>query len=475
MIQRRLPKGAFLVFGMMAGTLLAATTQPDDKPTFHIAEVRKSVVSILTISPGLSISCGTGFIVRKDGLIYTNRHVVAADEIAAAKPLVIVGVPTEKDPDVLEYFKATVVFSAKENTGLDFALLKISRKDAADSFPAMPISLKKPELGSPVAAVGYPASIGDEPVLSFTKGSVSATLVRFENHPYYQTDAAVNQGNSGGPLINANGEAIGLITYGKNNAHNMSFALYLSEVDDSVQLAQERIKTAKPEAGPVELKKLVNIEGIAPKQSEWTVNKGKAKEEEGVLAIDNTGMPYWITSKKKLPEDFQLMIPCAIEFLKGNQFLQPSQSSILRLMCIRFGAKDSDKDILESPDGMFVWFSHALLQFQKNGKAVKIVQQGNSDLMLLSITKKGGDYTIAVNREVLVRYSDPSPITGSSTVSIGGYLSRIYLGPVTIIDLTGAEERATPNGPATRSATQPTTQPASGPLLPQEPVHAGNG
>jgi len=139
-------------------------------------------------------SLGSGFIIDASGLVVTNNHVIAdADEIN-----VILNDGTK--------LKATLV--GKDNKS-DLALLRVH---ADQPIKAVKFGdSDKLRLGEWVIAIGNPFSLGG----SVTAGIVSARNRDINSGPYdnyIQTDAAINRGNSGGPLFNLNGEVIGVNT-----------------------------------------------------------------------------------------------------------------------------------------------------------------------------------------------------------------------------------------------------------------------
>src|SRR5277367_6144724 len=144
--------------------------------------------------PHKTNSLGSGFIVDDSGIVVTNNHVIAdADEIN-----VILNDGTKIKADIVGVDKKT-----------DLAVLKFK--------PPKPlISVKfgdsdKLRLGEWVIAIGNPFSLGG----TVTAGIVSARNRDISNGPYdnyIQTDAAINRGNSGGPLFNLDGEVIGVNT-----------------------------------------------------------------------------------------------------------------------------------------------------------------------------------------------------------------------------------------------------------------------
>ena len=137
---------------------------------------------------------GSGFIISQDGEIVTNHHVIDG----AHKVMVKLS-----DGRSLE---ATVVGS---DPLTDIALLRI---EAADDLPAITFgSSAEMRAGDEVFAVGNPFGLGG----TVTSGIVSATSRNINSGPFddfIQTDAAINRGNSGGPLFNADGEVIGVNT-----------------------------------------------------------------------------------------------------------------------------------------------------------------------------------------------------------------------------------------------------------------------
>ena len=137
---------------------------------------------------------GTGFIISADGQIVTNAHVVDG----ADKVTVTLADGRKVDGKVLGADAAT-----------DIALIKIEEGDALPTVAFGDSTQIK--VGQDVVAIGNPFGLGN----SVTAGIVSALGRDINSGPfdnYIQTDAAINKGNSGGPLFNANGEVVGINT-----------------------------------------------------------------------------------------------------------------------------------------------------------------------------------------------------------------------------------------------------------------------
>ncbi len=135
---------------------------------------------------------GSGFIINADGLIVTNRHVIVGARTVRVRL-----------SDSRE-FPAQVVGA---DAATDIALLRIVD---AGPLPALRLgSSEKVAVGDPVIAIGDPFGLGQ----SVTAGILSARGRTLDDDPYVdflQTDAAINRGNSGGPLLSADGTVLGV-------------------------------------------------------------------------------------------------------------------------------------------------------------------------------------------------------------------------------------------------------------------------
>lgn len=159
-----------------------------------------------------STGVGSGVIITEDGYILTNHHVVTDNPKSVTVSL--------KDGSI---YPATTIWSDET---LDLAVIKI---DATGLTTATLGNSENIAVGQTAIAIGNPLGLTFERTV--TAGIISAmnrSIPISENTPIaedlIQTDASINQGNSGGPLLNARGEVIGINTY-KINAEGMGFAI----------------------------------------------------------------------------------------------------------------------------------------------------------------------------------------------------------------------------------------------------------
>jgi len=174
-------------------------------------------------------SMGTGFIIRSDGLILTNAHVVNGADIINVKL-----------QNETEDFKAEVIGADAQT---DVALLRI--KTPKKLMAAKLGSSQNLQVGEWVAAFGNPYGHSN----TMTKGIVSA-LGRDSGNlnlfPFIQTDASINPGNSGGPLVNIKGEVIGMNTAIDARAQGIGFAI---PIDNVKNILTELEKTGAVQRG----------------------------------------------------------------------------------------------------------------------------------------------------------------------------------------------------------------------------------
>jgi serine protease Do len=169
---------------------------------------------------------GSAFFISKDGYLLTNHHVVEN----ASKVTIMLNDRRELD--------ATVVGSDERT---DIALLKVSGKNFPELRTGNVDTLK---VGEPVLAIGSPFGFD----YSASAGIVSAKMRNMRGEttvPYIQTDAALNPGNSGGPLFNQKGEVVGVnsrIFSGTGGYMGLSFSV---PIDVAMEVAEQLKTTGK--------------------------------------------------------------------------------------------------------------------------------------------------------------------------------------------------------------------------------------
>jgi serine protease Do len=171
-----------------------------------IARIKKSIVEIK-----LEDGAGSGVIVDPAGVIVTNRHVVGNRRTV-----------TIKDSGGNE-FEGKVV---RSDGNIDYAIIKADLPDAdAATFSKDPV-----REGMTVVAIGHPLGLD----FTVTKGIISSANRTMHNVDYIQTDVAINPGNSGGPLIDEQGEVVGINSWTRTDAQNVGFAIPVSYIEEAL-------------------------------------------------------------------------------------------------------------------------------------------------------------------------------------------------------------------------------------------------
>lgn len=238
-------------------------------------------------TPSQSKATGTGVVITKDGYIVTNAHVIydtqygsgLADSIS-----VLMNDEKSYDAEVIGY-----------DTDCDLAVLKIN----ADNLTAAEFGdSDNLRLGESVIAIGNP--LGFELMNTVTKGIVSGKdrriTINDKSMNLIQTDAAINSGNSGGPLIDMNGKVIGInsskmsSSYSATSIEGIGFAIPSNEVSKIVEdLMKYGYVTGKPQFGISAqdvTETISNMYNLPLGAYITAVEEGSAADEAGLIAGD---------------------------------------------------------------------------------------------------------------------------------------------------------------------------------------------
>lgn len=213
------------------------------------AIVKKVVPSVVTITSTDNVRTifgtvqqsggGSGFIVRKDGLIVTNKHVVSSD--------------TAKYTVKLSNGKSYDATIQARDPGMDLALIKISATNLSviefgDSSQAT--------LGQKVIAVGNTLGEYQNTVTTGIISGLDRSITASDGagsseklNGLIQTDAAINPGNSGGPLLNMYGQVIGINTAVDTQAQSVGFAIPINSVKSQIQTVSSGGEISRPKLG----------------------------------------------------------------------------------------------------------------------------------------------------------------------------------------------------------------------------------
>ncbi len=200
-------------------------------------------------------AAGTGIIIDSKGLILTNRHVVPLGTTSVSITL----------SDGTELKDVTVLGRTSSQDSLDVAFLKINNLEGHKLVPAAIGNSTQVQVGDSVVAIGnalgqfqntvtsgiisgygrsVTASAGSPSSNSTTSASNSENL-----NDLFQTDAAINEGNSGGPLVNLNGQVIAMNTAVAGNAQNIGFAIPINDIKGLIDQVLANGKFSMPYLG----------------------------------------------------------------------------------------------------------------------------------------------------------------------------------------------------------------------------------
>jgi len=284
------------------GTKKTAARTPFGDPGDSIPEFFRRFGPQFRVPPGEQITRGqgSGFIVSPDGVILTNAHVVAD----ATQVTVKLNDKREFSAKVLGIDKPT-----------DVAVIKIDAHD----LPAVPLGdPARTRVGDWVLAIGSPFGFEN----SVTAGIVSAKSRSLPDEgyvPFIQTDVAINPGNSGGPLLNVEGEVVGInsqIYSGSGGYQGLSFAIPINvaaQVKDQLlahgKVTRGRLGVAIQDLdqGLAESFGLDSARGALVSQVERDSPAQKAGLEPGDVILKMDGQP--VAGSNELPPRVAAVAP----------------------------------------------------------------------------------------------------------------------------------------------------------------------
>jgi regulator of sirC expression with transglutaminase-like and TPR domain len=246
----------WVVLFCLAGPAVAV----EQKSVEQIAEsARKSVVVITSAGrDGKRQGLGTGFVVGADGLIATNLHV-----IGEARPITVLTADRKR-------YEVTSVYASDRS--LDLALIRIDAKDLTPLEIGDSDTLKE---GQAVVAVGNPHGLTH----SVVSGVVSGKR-EIEGRPMIQLAIPIEQGNSGGPLLDMQGRVHGILTMKSLVTRNLGFAV-------PINLLQSLLK--KP--NPIPMSRWLTLGTLDP--AEWTILfDAHWKRRGGKILVEGAGSGF---------------------------------------------------------------------------------------------------------------------------------------------------------------------------------------
>lgn len=193
-------------------------------------------------------SAGTGIILSSSGLIVTNRHVVPAGTTSVSVTL----------SDGTQLNNVQVVGRTNQSDSLDVAFLKVTNTKGHTLVPAQLGNSSKMKIGDSVVAIGNALGQFQNTVtygiISGYGRSVQASDQGSANtgenlEDLFQTDAAINEGNSGGPLVNLDGQVVGINTAVASGAQGIGFAIPINDVSGLIKHVLATGKFEQPYLG----------------------------------------------------------------------------------------------------------------------------------------------------------------------------------------------------------------------------------
>jgi regulator of sirC expression with transglutaminase-like and TPR domain len=262
-----------VLLGAFAAVASADEPKAERTTADLVADLKPSIVVItFTGRDGKQEGLGTGFVVSEDGLIATNFHV-----IGEGRPISV---------QFADGTKREVVEIRASDRQLDLAVVKVDQKGLK---PLVLGDAEQAKDGQPVVAMGNPRGLKH----SVVEGIISGRR-EIENRPMLQLAMPIEQGNSGGPLVDRDGRVLGIITLKSQITDNLGFAI-----------AVNALKPLLEKPNPVPMSRWLTIGQLNPR--EWTPLFGANwRRRAGHIVVEGLGQGFGgrslCLSKQEVPE-----------------------------------------------------------------------------------------------------------------------------------------------------------------------------
>lgn len=248
-----------LLLLLLTGTLVADEPKAERTTTALVEELKPSIV-VITFSgrDGKQEGLGTGFVVSEEGLIATNYHV-----IGEGRPISV---------QFADGTKRDVIEVRASDRQLDLAVVKIDQKGLKPLELGDATAAKD---GQPVVAMGNPRGLKH----SVVEGIVSGKR-EIDGRAMLQLAMPIEQGNSGGPLVDRDGKVLGIITLKSLVTDNLGFAISVNSLKPLLE---------KP--NPVPMSRWLTIGQLNPR--DWTPLFGaRWRQRAGRIAVEGLGQGF---------------------------------------------------------------------------------------------------------------------------------------------------------------------------------------
>ena len=249
-------RSLFLVLTVVFNLVAASCLRAEDDVQKLVKKARQSVVQIsFSGRDGKQQGLGTGFIISADGLIATNLHV-----IGEARPITV---------ELPDKRKLPVKVVQASDRALDLALLKVDAKD----LPALSLAdSDKVEDAQPIVVLGNPLGLKHSVVTGVISGQRE-----MDGRQMLQIAMPIERGNSGGPVLDAKGNVLGVVTMKSLVTNNLGFAVGINHLKPLLE---------KP--NPVPMSKWLTIGALDRRK--WTpLQGGSWKQDAGKIIASGVG------------------------------------------------------------------------------------------------------------------------------------------------------------------------------------------